>query len=61
MTDPCKQCQTRKAYAKVFDFHFWGEDCPYICPEYEAFAEERKRDKRRSKSDGGGDHHKSRK
>ena len=31
MTDKCKDCPRRKYYAKAFDMHFWGEDCPYVC------------------------------
>lgn len=25
---PCEKCQYRKAMAKAFDVHIWGEDCP---------------------------------
>ena len=39
MEAPCKNCQTRKAYARAFDIHFWGEDCPYECEEYEHWKE----------------------
>ena len=39
---PCKDCQTRRFYATRFDMHIWGEDCPYICEEYEAW--ERKKE-----------------
>ena len=35
MTDPCKYCPTRKTLAKIFDIHVWGEDCPYVCEEYD--------------------------
>ncbi len=31
MTDKCKNCPTRKAFAKEHDVHFYGEDCPYVC------------------------------
>ena len=27
----------RKFYAKAFDMHFSGEDCPYVCEEYEQY------------------------
>ena len=43
MTPPCDTCPTRKMYARTFDMHFSGEDCPYECKEYErwkAFQEE---------------------
>ena len=39
MIKPCKNCPTRKMYAKMFDFHFWGEDCPYECEEYNKWRE----------------------
>lgn len=32
---PCATCSARKYYAKAFDFHVWGEDCPYQCPKYD--------------------------
>ena len=35
MTPPCENCPTRKMYARTFDAHFSGEDCPYECEEYE--------------------------
>ena len=35
MESPCKNCMERKFYAKTFDMHFSGEDCPYECEEYE--------------------------
>ena len=31
MTDKCKDCPARKYYAKTFDMHFYGEDCPFEC------------------------------
>ena len=37
MEDPCKKCWTRKWYARKFDIHFWGEDCPYECKEYKQY------------------------
>lgn len=37
MNDPCKDCPTRKMLAKLCDFHVWGEDCFYVCEEYEAY------------------------
>ena len=32
---PCNDCPTRKTYAKLFDVHIWGEDCPYVCEKYD--------------------------
>lgn len=37
---PCKRCQTRRFYATRFDMQIWGEDCPYICEEYETWKKE---------------------
>lgn len=28
---PCNTCLLRKAIARKFDVHIWGEDCPYEC------------------------------
>ena len=36
-TDPCKNCADRQWYARRLDMHFWGEDCPYQCEEYERY------------------------
>lgn len=33
MGEKCKDCAARKFWARVFDMHFWLEDCPYNCPE----------------------------
>ena len=41
MKDPCENCTTRKAYAKAFDMHFWGADCPYVCDRYEKYDKEK--------------------
>jgi hypothetical protein len=30
--DKCKDCPTRKYYARCFDIHFYGADCPIECP-----------------------------
>ena len=36
MTDcPCDICITRQYYARAFDMHFYGADCPYDCELYE--------------------------
>ena len=32
---PCTNCGIRKFYARKFDIHFSGEDCPYYCKEYD--------------------------
>lgn len=32
---PCSQCRIRKMFARALDMHFWGEDCPYECEQYE--------------------------
>lgn len=39
MKKPCDECQTRKMYARSFDMHIDGEDCPYECEEYEHWKE----------------------
>jgi len=39
---PCTKCQIRKWYAKKFDLHFSGEDCPYVCEPYETWKAEQK-------------------
>lgn len=36
MTDKCKDCQVRIYYSKVFDMHFYGEDCPFVCERSDA-------------------------
>ena len=41
MEDPCKNCENRQWYAMKFDLHFWGEDCPYECEEYERYKKEK--------------------
>ena len=38
---PCANCPTRKTYARLFDFHIWGDDCPYVCEMYERWEAER--------------------
>ena len=40
MNYPCQDCPTRKWYARAFDIHFSGEDCFYICEEYENWKKE---------------------
>lgn len=41
MKDPCKYCHDRQWYARRMDIHFWGEDCPYVCEEYERYKKEK--------------------
>lgn len=38
MECPCKNCSTRQFYAKKFDIHIWGDDCPYECERYNAYC-----------------------
>lgn len=35
--DPCVHCPTREMYARQFDMHFYGDDCPYFCKGYEIY------------------------
>lgn len=32
---PCKDCAARKILARTYDMHIWGEDCPYVCRQYD--------------------------
>ena len=49
MEYPCKKCGSRQWYARRLDIHFWGEDCPYICEEYEQYkAEKEESEKKQS-------------
>ena len=41
---PCVDCDTRKAYALMFDIHISGEDCPHECEKWKRYKEERKND-----------------
>ena len=45
MKRPCDDCSTRKFYAKRFDIHFSGEDCPYYCDEYDKWKDSREEQK----------------
>jgi len=38
---PCVKCDTRRTYAKIFDIHIFGEDCPYICFAYDNWKQRR--------------------
>lgn len=51
MIEPCKNCHIRKMYAKTFDAHFWGEDCPYECEKYERWKEVQKYEQSNTTSD----------
>ena len=42
--DPCKNCPVRKWYAKNFDIHFWGADCPCECVKYERYKRAKERE-----------------
>ena len=48
MKDPCKNCHDRQWYARRLDIHFWGEDCPYVCEEYERYKKEKEKDGKES-------------
>lgn len=39
---PCDYCQTAKFFARRFDMHIDGEDCPYECKRYEKWKVEQK-------------------
>lgn len=39
---PCIKCPERQLYARMFDMHISGDDCPYECEEYEKWKAERK-------------------
>lgn len=41
---PCDNCFIRKMYARCFDKHISGEDCPYICEKYEDWKKEKLND-----------------
>lgn len=38
---PCKDCPVRKEYARAFDIHLSGEDCFFVCEEYDNWKKER--------------------
>lgn len=40
---PCVKCPERKFYARRFDMHISGEDCPYVCEKYEKWKTEQKK------------------
>ncbi len=49
MTDyPCDTCNTRQYYARAFDIHFCGADCPYECELYDEWKKEQGYDNRPS-------------
>lgn len=37
---PCIKCPERQLYARMFDMHISGDDCPYECKEYEEWKDE---------------------
>ena len=50
---PCVNCDTRKTYARLFDIHIMGEDCPYVCKKYEEWKKRNMSEKDRSKDKNG--------
>ena len=44
MNDPCKNCHVRQWFARRMDIYFLGEDCPYVCEEYERYKKEKEKD-----------------
>lgn len=38
---PCKECLLRLRVARAFDIHFWGDDCPWECVDYEEWKVEK--------------------
>ena len=32
---PCKNCIVRGRFVIGLDIHFWGDDCPYKCDDYD--------------------------
>lgn len=45
MSNKCKDCEVRKLYAIMVDYHiFTEEDCPYVCAKTEE-TEETENDK----------------
>lgn len=40
---PCTDCDMRKIYAILFDFHISGEDCPYKCEKWERYKAEKEK------------------
>ena len=43
MENPCKDCPDKQWYAMRFDMHFSGDDCPYVCEEYERYKKEQEK------------------
>ena len=39
---PCKKCEQRAALSIMFDVHIWGDDCPYVCYEYNEWERSRR-------------------
>lgn len=37
---PCDDCADRKLFAKLFDFHMYGDDCVFDCPQYAQWKKE---------------------
>lgn len=41
---PCQKCEVRKMYAKRFDMHIYGDDCPYVCPKFDKWQDEKRKE-----------------
>lgn len=44
MESPCNNCPEKQLYARMFDMHFSGADCPYECEKYERYLRSSKED-----------------
>lgn len=44
MESPCNNCPEKQLYARMFDIHFSGADCPYECEKYERYLRSSKED-----------------
>ena len=42
MESPCNNCPEKQFYARMFDMHFSGADCPYECEKYEQYLKSSK-------------------
>ena len=41
---PCTDCPVRKTYARLFDVHVSGKDCPNECDRYRTWEKEHEED-----------------
>lgn len=44
---PCDDCFEREFYARVYDMHFYGEDCPVLCNAYRNYLKGLQKDDKR--------------